>query len=64
MKKKNLNLRMVKAMNEEAKVIAICAECDSEIMDDIEEYYCDEDGNFFDSVECAMAHHGIHLLEV
>lgn len=51
-------------MDEEARVIAICAECDSEIPDNIGEYYCDEDGNFFDSVECAMAYYGIHLLEV
>ena len=51
-------------MDEEVRVIGICAECNSKITDDIEEYYCDEDGNFFDCTECAMAHYGIHLLEV
>ena len=51
-------------MDEEKTIIAYCAECNSEITDDIEEYYCDEDGNFFDSVECAMAFYHIHLLEV
>lgn len=50
-------------MDEEVRIIGICAECGSEITDNIEEYYCDEDGNFFDSAECAMVHHGIHLLE-
>ena len=51
-------------MDEEIRVIGVCAECGYKIKDNIEEYYCDEDGNFFDSVECAMVHHGIHLLEV
>ena len=50
--------------DEDVRVIGYCAECGEDITDDIEEYYCDEDGNFFDSVECAMAHYGIHLLEV
>lgn len=63
MRKKILNLRKVKTMDEEVRVIGVCAECNSEITDDIEEYYCDEDGNFFDSAECAMVYHGIHLLE-
>jgi hypothetical protein len=59
-----MSLRKVKIMDEEVKIICYCAECTSAITDDIEEYYCDEDGNFFDSVECAMVYHGIHKLEV
>ena len=51
-------------MDEEIKVIGYCAECISDITNDIEEYYCDEDGNFFDDLECAMIYHGIHKLEV
>ena len=51
-------------MNDEVRVIGVCAECNSDITDNIEEYYCDEEGNFFDSAECAMAYHCIHLLEV
>ena len=51
-------------MDEDVKIIAYCAECGSEVTSDIEEYYCDEDGNFFDSVECALIHGGIHKLEV
>lgn len=50
-------------MDEEMVIIGYCAECGSEIPDNIEEYYCDEDGNYFDSSECAMVYHGIHLLE-
>ena len=64
MKKKNMNLRVVKTMDEEMRILAYCAECTSAITDNIEEYCCDDDGNFFDSVECAMAYHRIHLLEV
>ena len=53
-------------MNEdnEVRVLSYCAECEDEITDDIEEYYCDEDGQFFCSIECAMACHGIHRLEI
>ncbi len=51
-------------MNEDVRVIGVCAECNSKITDDIEECCCDEDGNYFDSVECAMIYHGIHFLEV
>jgi hypothetical protein len=59
----NLFLRKVREMDEEVKIIAYCAECNSEITDDIEEYYRDEDGHFFDSAECAMTYYGIHLME-
>ena len=52
-------------MNEnEVRILAHCAECGTQITDDIEEYYCDEDGNYFDSAECAMVYYGIHLLEM
>ncbi len=53
-------------MNEdnEARVLAYCAECENEIHDDVEEYYCDEDGNIFDTCECACIYHGIHRLEI
>ncbi len=51
-------------MDEERRLIGYCAECGSSITDDIEDYYCDEDGNYFDSSECAMVYYGIHKLEV
>jgi hypothetical protein len=53
-------------MNEdnEVRVLAYCAECENEIHDDVEEYYCDEDGNFFCDIECACIYHGIHRLEL
>lgn len=49
-------------MDEEVRVIGICTECNSPITDNTEEPYCDEDGNFFDSAECAMAYHRIYKL--
>lgn len=65
MKEKKMNQGEVAQMdNEETRVLAYCAECGNEITDDIEDYYCDEDGNFFDCIECAMAHYGIHRLEI
>lgn len=51
-------------MDEEVRVIAYCAECGEEITDDIEDVYIDEEGNYFDELECAMIYHGIQKLEV
>lgn len=48
----------------EVRTLGHCAECNNEITDDAENYYCDEDGNFFCSDECAMIYHGIHRLEI
>ena len=48
----------------EVRVLAYCAECNEEITDNVEEYYCDDDGNFFDTIECACIAHGIHRLEI
>ena len=47
----------------EVRIIGYCAECGEDITDDIEDIYTDEDGNYFDTVECAMIHHGLHKLE-
>ena len=51
-------------MDEERRTLGYCAECNSAITDDVEEYYCDEDGNFFDNAACVMVYYGIHKLEV
>lgn len=48
----------------EVRVLAYCAECGSKITDDVETYYCDEDGNFFCDSDCAMNYYCIHKLEV
>ena len=48
----------------EVRVLAHCAECEEDIYDDVEEYYCDEDGNFYCSIECVCMAHGIHRLEI
>ena len=48
----------------EVRILGYCAECGSEITDDVGDYYCDEDGHFFDSEECAMVYYGIHRLEI
>lgn len=64
MKRKNMNLRTVKTMNEEVRVFGECVECGSAITDDIETYYCDEEGNLFCSHECILEHFQLHLMEV
>lgn len=48
----------------EVRVLGVCAECKNDITDDVEDYYCDEDGNYFCCAECAMIHYGIHRLEI
>lgn len=65
MKLRNLNQKVVNKMGEdEVRVLGYCAECKNEITDDVEDYYCDEDGNYFCCAECAMIHYGIHRLEI
>ena len=65
MKEKKMNPREVAQMdNNETRVLAYCAECGNEITDDVEDYYCDEDGNYFDTCECALEYYGIHRLEI
>ena len=52
-------------MNEnEVRTLAYCAECEDEITDEVEHYYCDDNGNFFCCVECMMDYYGVHKLEV
>lgn len=51
-------------MNEDVRVFGYCVECGTKITDDIEEYYCDEDGNLLCSHECILEYFNVHLLEV
>lgn len=51
-------------MNEETRVIGYCEECGLIITDKLDECYCDSDGYYFDSLECALAYHNIHKLEI
>jgi hypothetical protein len=56
---------MVRVMNrDDMRTLAYCEECGNAITDEVDEYYCDEDGNHFCSCECVMEHYGIHTLEV
>ena len=64
MRKKNLSLRMVKTMDEERRVFGYCEECGAKVTDDIEEYYCDDEGNVFCSYECILEHFGLYKVEV
>ena len=47
----------------DVRTIGYCAECDSEITDDIEDVYVDDEGHTFCSSECAMIYYGLHKLE-
>ena len=63
MKRKNGNQRTVRQMDNEVRTFGYCAECGSEITDDVERYYCDEDGNLFCSHECLFEHFCITPIE-
>lgn len=47
----------------DVRTIGYCAECDSEITDDMEDIYVDDEGHTFCSSECAMIYYGLHKLE-
>lgn len=47
----------------EVRIRAYCSECDEEITDESEEYYCNDDGEYFCSIECVLEHYGISKLE-
>jgi hypothetical protein len=51
-------------MDEEVRTLGICVECGSAITDDIEEYYCDDEGNLLCSHDCILEHFCIYKMEV
>ena len=64
MRKKILSLRKVRTMNEEVRTFGYCVECGSAITDEIEEYYCDEEGNLLCSHDCILEHFCVNVMEV
>lgn len=52
----------------EVKSFGYCEECGSEIIFadefpyDVECYYCEKEGVFFDSVECILSYYGIEQI--
>ncbi len=64
MRKKIMNQKKVKAMNEESRVFGYCSNCGSKITDDIEEYYCDEEGNLLCSHDCVLEYFCVNVMEV
>ncbi len=41
-----------------------CKNCEEQITDEFEEYYVNEDGEVFCSIECICEHYGIEKIEV
>jgi hypothetical protein len=64
MKRKIMNPRTVKIMNDESRIIGYCIECDSPITDDMDAYYCDNEGNLLCSHECILEYFCITQMEV
>ena len=49
---------------DETRVFGYCECCGAKITDECAEYYVNEDGEVFCSVECALEHCGIAKVEV
>lgn len=50
--------------NNEVRTFGYCAECESEITDETETYYCNDEGERFCCIECLLAHYNIDKIEV
>lgn len=48
----------------ETRKFGICEECDNEVTDNCDEYYVNEDGKVFCSVECVLEYYHVHVVEV
>lgn len=49
---------------DEERTFGNCTECGNAITDNIEEYFCDDNGNFFCNENCVFEYYGIHRLEI
>ena len=49
--------------NNEIRVLGYCVECGNEITDDVQAYYCNEDGECFCDIECLLEHYNISKIE-
>lgn len=49
---------------DEIRFFGYCENCGEKITDEQEEYYVNEDGEVFCSVECVLEHYGITKAEV
>jgi hypothetical protein len=51
-------------MMDEVRIFGYCENCGEKITDDNEEYYVNDEGRIFCSVDCLCEHHGITRVEV
>ena len=49
-------------MNDDVKVVGYCEECGNTITNE-DEAYIDNDGLYFDSIECVLEYHNICKVE-
>lgn len=49
---------------DEVRVLGYCVECGDIITDEIENYYCNNDGEYFCDIECLLEHYDISKIEV
>lgn len=65
MRKKILNLRKVRVMDEEVRCFGYCVDCGSKVTDkNAEEYYCTDDGLVFCDIDCVLSYYEINKIEV
>lgn len=49
---------------DEVRIFGYCAECGEKITDESADYYCNDEGEVFCTIECVMEHYGVHRLEI
>lgn len=49
---------------DEVRVFGHCEWCGDEVTDEIKEYYVNDDGEMFCSIECVCEHYGLTIIEV
>ena len=50
-------------MNEEVRSMGYCIECGSQITDDLDDVYIDNDGNYLCGIECIAEYFGLKKME-
>lgn len=47
----------------EIRVFGRCIECEDEVTDEGNEYYVNDDGEIFCSIDCVCEHYGLTIIE-
>jgi hypothetical protein len=63
MKRKSLRKELIIMNDNEIRTFGYCANCGDKVTDEGEEYYVNDDGEVFCSIECVLEHYGVEKIE-